>query len=477
MFSFCKSPLPFTFLTDTTFKEKPARVEDQIVTDENGKRRFHGAFTGGFSAGYWNTVGSQEGWTPQNFKSSRAEKATRMQQKPVDFMDDEDLGEFGIAPQRLQVREEYGGASGESRKRKLQLPSGFGGGSSDVLNNIFQPVRTTVGVKILKSMGWRPGQGIGARQTKKEKKQAAAYNKREMYVLQHYGCATSSKTDEIDNENDKDLGSTDDEIDDEITFAPDDYDAYDSYLYKPKENFFGLGYSGLSRESILSDGKAGPAQHINLFGPLEILGKDNKKLSITGQGFGVGALEEEDDDIYQREDMTKYDFTLEDKKNRKSKREINTRESIQDNFVLEGFMAETKNDKNAEQIYDVELTKNWKPRNWAERKTRFSPLDEKQLRALEKRRRQISKPALTPKERSSILESTEAKTPTEEDKMNLNKVKEKFAKREDRTKELLERISAKSSGFVRGGLIAIDGTEQESKEQTNASQDVAAKGM
>lgn len=31
------------------------------VTDEEGRRRFHGAFTGGFSAGYYNTVGSKEG--------------------------------------------------------------------------------------------------------------------------------------------------------------------------------------------------------------------------------------------------------------------------------------------------------------------------------------------------------------------------------------------------------------------------------
>ena len=44
------------------------------MTDENGKRRFHGAFTGGFSAGYWNTVGSRDGWTPAQFKSSRADK-------------------------------------------------------------------------------------------------------------------------------------------------------------------------------------------------------------------------------------------------------------------------------------------------------------------------------------------------------------------------------------------------------------------
>ena len=31
------------------------------VVDEKGRRRFHGAFTGGFSAGYFNTVGSKEG--------------------------------------------------------------------------------------------------------------------------------------------------------------------------------------------------------------------------------------------------------------------------------------------------------------------------------------------------------------------------------------------------------------------------------
>lgn len=33
----------------------------QEVLDEQGRRRLHGAFTGGFSAGYFNTVGSKEG--------------------------------------------------------------------------------------------------------------------------------------------------------------------------------------------------------------------------------------------------------------------------------------------------------------------------------------------------------------------------------------------------------------------------------
>ena len=41
--------------------KKPVKIQDQIVTDEQGRRRFHGAFTGGFSAGYYNTVGSKEG--------------------------------------------------------------------------------------------------------------------------------------------------------------------------------------------------------------------------------------------------------------------------------------------------------------------------------------------------------------------------------------------------------------------------------
>ena len=38
-------------------KMKPIYVEDQVATDDQGRRRFHGAFTGGFSAGFFNTAG------------------------------------------------------------------------------------------------------------------------------------------------------------------------------------------------------------------------------------------------------------------------------------------------------------------------------------------------------------------------------------------------------------------------------------
>ena len=40
---------------------KPVSVHDLEVRDSQGRVRFHGAFTGGFSAGYFNTVGSKEG--------------------------------------------------------------------------------------------------------------------------------------------------------------------------------------------------------------------------------------------------------------------------------------------------------------------------------------------------------------------------------------------------------------------------------
>lgn len=49
------------FVVDEPLK-KPIPLHEQTVKDEKGRyQRFHGAFTGGFSAGYFNTVGSKEG--------------------------------------------------------------------------------------------------------------------------------------------------------------------------------------------------------------------------------------------------------------------------------------------------------------------------------------------------------------------------------------------------------------------------------
>jgi len=46
---------------DEAVIRKPVGLHEQDVRDAEGRLRFHGAFTGGFSAGYFNTVGSKEG--------------------------------------------------------------------------------------------------------------------------------------------------------------------------------------------------------------------------------------------------------------------------------------------------------------------------------------------------------------------------------------------------------------------------------
>jgi hypothetical protein len=77
---------------DPNRQAKFQHMHEQAVHDEQGRRRFHGAFTGGFSAGYYNTAGSEAGWAPSEWKSSReARNQDRPAQKPEDFMDEEDL--------------------------------------------------------------------------------------------------------------------------------------------------------------------------------------------------------------------------------------------------------------------------------------------------------------------------------------------------------------------------------------------------
>eukprot|EP00924_Labyrinthula_sp_SR-Ha-C_P003047 snap_masked-scaffold_50-processed-gene-0.13-mRNA-1 protein AED:0.40 eAED:0.44 QI:0/-1/0/1/-1/1/1/0/561 len=65
------------------------------VRDDKGRRRFHGAFTGGFSAGYFNTVGSEEGFKPTKGSSSKDRKSFRNESSIYDYMDEEDEELFG----------------------------------------------------------------------------------------------------------------------------------------------------------------------------------------------------------------------------------------------------------------------------------------------------------------------------------------------------------------------------------------------
>ena len=88
------------------------------MRDAEGRRRFHGAFTGGFSAGYYNTVGSKEGWTPSQWSSSRSKRGKARQQRPEDYMDEDDDPMMG---RKLRARAEYDtlGRSDSNRARAM----------------------------------------------------------------------------------------------------------------------------------------------------------------------------------------------------------------------------------------------------------------------------------------------------------------------------------------------------------------------
>ncbi|KAL2818973.1 hypothetical protein BDW59DRAFT_151705 [Aspergillus cavernicola] len=132
-------------------------VWKQEVTDDRGRKRLHGAFTGGFSAGYFNSVGSKEGWAPATFVSSRQNRAKdAQQQRAEDFMDEEDIREAEES-RMLHTNDEF---------------SGFGSTATDPtrrggLMDIFKVTGETIGVKLLKKMGWREGQGIGPKVRRK----------------------------------------------------------------------------------------------------------------------------------------------------------------------------------------------------------------------------------------------------------------------------------------------------------------------
>ncbi|KAK4190822.1 hypothetical protein QBC35DRAFT_449013 [Podospora australis] len=129
-------------------------VWKQEVRDERGRKRLHGAFTGGFSAGYFNTVGSKEGWTPSTFVSSRTNRrkddTKAPQQRPEDFMDEEDLAD-AEEDRRIQTKAAFAGL-GSTQNDATRVTS---------LMGLFRNEGETMGVKLLKKMGWREGQGIG----------------------------------------------------------------------------------------------------------------------------------------------------------------------------------------------------------------------------------------------------------------------------------------------------------------------------
>ncbi|KAL8832083.1 MAG: hypothetical protein Q9170_005020 [Blastenia crenularia] len=260
-------------------------VWKQEVTDEKGRKRLHGAFTGGFSAGYFNTVGSKEGWTPSTFVSSRKDKKKdglpTTQQKAEDFMDEEDIADAEEA-RRLQTADSFAGfgTSAEDVQRKLNVM------------DLLKTTGETMGVKLLKKMGWREGQGIGPKVRRR------------------------ARVDEKD-----DLGGADGGDQEKHLFAPDDSKMI-SFLRKNDRKGLGfeggerLNETGTNRPNTVEDGEDEDTTISPLFRPNRL-----KKQKPRAQGaFGTGILNDsgsENDDPYSMGPKISYNQVISADKRKK----------------------------------------------------------------------------------------------------------------------------------------------------------------
>ncbi|RDL41820.1 uncharacterized protein BP5553_01799 [Venustampulla echinocandica] len=238
-------------------------VWKQEVRDERGLKRLHGAFTGGFSAGYFNTVGSKEGWTPSTFVSSRTNRTKEgpkiPEQRPEDFMDEEDIADASEA-QRVQMAEGFSGLGStqdDSTRRGAYI-------------DVFRIEGETIGVKLLRRMGWKEGQGIGPKVRRKARLDA----------LERPG----------------------DEKEPTHLFAPENTRMI-SFVKKSDHKGLGLEgqaklspINGLGSETVKSDDDEEEG-HLDLVGPK----KGKKKKAVRG-GIGIGILNDtgsDDEDPYE----------------------------------------------------------------------------------------------------------------------------------------------------------------------------------
>jgi G patch domain-containing protein 1 len=100
-----------------------------------------------------------EGWTPSTFTSSRTNRAKSSAMTAEDFMDEEDLAEMA-ENQQVSTKSQFEGLG--STAEEIQNRT-----AGDLFDDLIKPKEDTVGIKILRKMGWREGQGVGPRVERK----------------------------------------------------------------------------------------------------------------------------------------------------------------------------------------------------------------------------------------------------------------------------------------------------------------------
>lgn len=117
---------------------RPVYIPPGQRKSSNKPQRFHGAFTGGFSAGYFNTVDTKEGWNPSTER--------RKDQRFEDFMDDQDHEEWG-GP--TTVRQDY------NSNTKVDDVVTTTAAQNEPLDSLFKISHQSIGPRLLRKLGWR----------------------------------------------------------------------------------------------------------------------------------------------------------------------------------------------------------------------------------------------------------------------------------------------------------------------------------
>lgn len=298
-------------------------------------------------------------------------------QKPNDFMDDEDVGEFGIAPQRIQTTEDFTPNETDekmSNKNKRKLPSNSSGPipGVPVLHLVLESCRDKVAVRLLKRMEPKLASKMLNKAEKPPKKLENVVEEDESPETVEDGARKVYQCDMGPFQRRRSVDDDSDDSDsiglDDLMFADDEFDEYTKHV---KNDRFGLEYVGLDKGTFFgtTSNDAAHQKSLNLFSSFEIVDKNNKKLSIKGQAFGVGAFEDDDDDIYAKDDMNKYDFLLGGKAKASSRptKAIENTKSFIDGFV------EGDSGVSAKKVFHVNVPRSFEPRNWLKRRSRFGP--------------------------------------------------------------------------------------------------------
>ncbi|CAI2725225.1 unnamed protein product [Schistosoma spindalis] len=292
-------------------KAIPSAYENRVLNEKGRPMRFHGAFTGGFSAGYFNSVGSKEGFKPKSFHSSRKNRQRdldgKFAQHPEDFMDDEDFGEFGIAPRRIRPTHEF---DDTHVRDTLQIALGDQSvipQAGSLLKGLIVATRGTLAERLLRRLGWKNAH------------------------------STPLNDDTVENTNQRkfpddteSITGTDECFGGEKDSSP---TMFAQINFVAKTNTFGLGYSPLDPEVAMGRRKLNsndaediwsnrhPEESVSaLLHRQQKIRNENefdlksglKRRGIAGHAFGVGALEEEDADVYEQDRLAEYDWEIGD---------------------------------------------------------------------------------------------------------------------------------------------------------------------